>query len=104
MDLISNKRQEVDDLWREMTMYLMIHNSVAVVYQRKSGEVFTEEYPINLLGTDTGTDVTTFFDKGRLYRQSIQFVVPNVKMLFTGNKSLIEEVPVRIVNMTTGEE
>lgn len=96
IDIISDRRVEVDDIWRELVMFLYVKPNVAVKYHN-GDKINIEEYPIKLLDTDNTTDVDSFFDKGTVYRQTVSFEVTNVMMLFEGNDKLIETIPIRIV-------
>ena len=103
IDIISDKRVEVDDIWRELVMYLYINPNVDVTYGNGEDK-FTETYPIKLLDTDNTTDVESFSDRGVLYRQTISLEITNAKMLFKSDTKLIETIPLRIVEIEGGKE
>lgn len=103
IDIISDRRVEVDDIWRELVMYIYINPNVDVEYGNDEDK-FTLTYPIKLLDTDNTTDVESFSDKGNIYRQTISLEVTNVKMIFKTNTSLIESIPIRIVEFEGGNK
>ena len=103
IDIISDRRVDVDEIWREVTIVLLKNNSVAVEYNTE-GQVLVEEYPLKVVDTEFGRDVLSFFDKGVVYRQSIIVQMTNVRMLFVEKSKLIEEVPVRVIPIIIEQE
>lgn len=104
IDIISDRRNEVDDIWRELVMYLYLHNELSVIYSPGTEKEFEERFPIKLIDTDNTTDVSTFDDLGRLYRQTITFEVTNAKLLYDEEAKVIESIPVRIINLNKEDD
>lgn len=97
IDIISDKREEVDDIFRELSMYLLEHNSLEVEF---NGEmVDTEKFTITLVESDTTTDIETFSDRGRVYRQTITVEIREAKLLFERDVHLIRDIPVRFIKL-----
>lgn len=94
IDIWSDRKQEVDDIWRELVMFLYEDPEIEVEFDGLS-ELYS--YNTHLVQTDNTTDVATFYDKGRIYRQSINLEVRQAQMLFLSNVSLAERIPVRVV-------
>lgn len=101
IDIVSDKRVEVDGIWRELTYYLYVNSNIAVVLRFNDED---QEYLFNikLIETDNTTDVASFSDKGRLYRQTITIEIPDAKMIIDERVKLVEEFPVRVLEW--GEE
>lgn len=99
IDVISDRRFEVDEIWRELCMYLYLKPNVDVIYSKGTKEEFSESYPIKLMDTDNATDVMKFEEMGVIYRQTISIQVTNVQMIFDKEVNLIEDIPVRYLEM-----
>lgn len=102
IDIISNRRYEVDELWRELSMYLYLDANVSVIYSSGTENEFVEEYPLIMLDTDTTTDIESFEDKGIIYRQTITTILKDARLLFQKEAPLIQRVPIHFIK--PGEE
>lgn len=102
IDIISDRRHEVDEIWRELVMYLYLYKEIEVNYSPDTPEETVQKYYIELLDTDNTTDIDTFGDNGRVYRQTLSLQVSNVQMIFNKEIKLIEQIPLRIVDMNGG--
>lgn len=96
IDVISNSRYEVDEIWREISMYLYLNPNIPVIYSEGTENEFVEEYPLLILDTDNVTDVDTFTTNGIIYRQTITAQLQDAKLLFHKNRNLIEEIPIHV--------
>lgn len=98
IDIVSDRRVEVDGIWRELVMYLATHNEICVHYDYGEGDI-PEKYPIRLMDTDNTTDVSEFSNIGRVYRQTISIEIPQAKLIFIEPVYLIKDFPVRVINL-----
>lgn len=89
----SDRRSEVDDIYRELMMYLVTDNPHITL--KLDGMEVPEEFFILVTDTDTSTDVDSFSDKGRLYTQNIMVDIPNAKLIFSRNARLARDIPIR---------
>lgn len=103
IDIISDKRREVDGIWRELVMYLYTSPNIKVHYDYGEGG-FDELYPLKLMDTDNTTDVETFSNIGRIYRQTIDVEVPHAKLLFIDPVNIIKEFPIRFIELGDSED
>ena len=97
IDVISDRRYEVDEIWRELTMFFHKNNGVEITYE-SNGQVSSQIYDLLVLDTEPGGDVSTFFNNGIIWRQTIRVLVRNVRMLFARSVPIIEEIPVRVID------
>ena len=77
----SDRRREVDDIYRELMMYLMTDNPHIEVMME--GMEVPEKFVLEVTDTDTTTDVDSFADRGRIYTQNILVDVPEAQLLFS---------------------
>lgn len=103
IDIVSDKRREVDGIWRELVMFLHNHNGLNVHYDYGE-EGFDEQYVIHLMDTDNTTDVTEFQNVGRIYRQTIDVEIPDARMLFVDKLDIVKEFPVRVIELEEDED
>lgn len=104
IDIVSDRRFEVDEIWREVSMYLYVHNSLPVIYSPNTEEEFEEDYEIRLTDTDNATDVETHDDNGVIYRQTITVEIHNAKLLFDRSTPVVKEIPVRFIKINMDKE
>lgn len=97
IDIISDRREEVDEIWREVSMLLYVQPNVEVIYSEGTKEQFSELYPIRLLSTDNTTDVESFEELGIIYRQTISVQVTNAQLLFDKTVRDIKCIPIRLI-------
>lgn len=91
----SDKRREVDDIYRELMMYLITDNPEITVFME--GMNVPEKFPIHVTDTDTSTDVDSFADRGRLYTQNIMLDIEDAHLLFSRDIRLAKDIPIRTV-------
>jgi hypothetical protein len=103
IDILSDKRVEVDGIWRELVMYLYTRPNLAVKFLFDEEE-YVEEFPIKMMETDNTTDIEDFNDKGRLYRQTLNIEIPQAKLIFDRTVSIVEEIPIHIVELGDGSD
>lgn len=91
----SDRRTEVDDIYRELMMYLMTDNPHIVVMM--DGMDKPEEFLLEVTDTDSTTDVDSFADRGRIYTQNILVDVPDAQMLFSREFPISKNLEVRSI-------
>lgn len=91
----SDRRTEVDDIYREMMMYLMTDNPHIVVMM--DGMDKPEEFLLEVTDTDSTTDVDSFADRGRIYTQNILVDVPDAQLLFSREFPISKNIEVRSI-------
>lgn len=93
----SDRRSEVDDIYRELMMYLLTDNPHIKI--QLEGMDVPEEFYIHVVDTDTSTDVDSFSDRGRLYTQNIMIDVQDAQLIFSRNVTLAKNIEIRTVNL-----
>ena len=96
MDIYSDKRVEVDDIWREIIQFFYTDPEIDVHFE---GLEIPYKYVVWLVDTDNTTDVSSFSDKGRIHRQTINLEVRQAQMLFTKYLKAVREIPLRMVEI-----
>ena len=91
----SDRRSEVDDIYRELMMYLLTDNPHITI--QLEGMETPEEFYIQVTDTDTSTDVDSFSDRGRLYTQNIMIDIPDAQLIFSRNFTIAKDIPIRSV-------
>ena len=91
----SDRRSEVDDIYRELMMYLLTDNPHITI--QLEGMETPEEFYIHVTDTDTSTDVDSFSDKGRLYTQNIMIDIPAAQLIFSRNFTIAKDIQIRSV-------
>lgn len=91
----SDRRQEVDDIYRELMMYLMTDNPHIEVMME--GMEVPEKFVLEVTDTDTTTDVDSFADRGRIYTQNILVDVPEAQLLFSKEFPIASKIEPRFV-------
>lgn len=100
IDIWSDRREEVDDIWRELIQFFLEEPEIDVQFEGL-GEY--ESFPLKIVDTDNTSDITAFSDRGRLYRQTINMEVPQAKLLFLEGKNLVKSIPIRMVDLGNSE-
>lgn len=96
MDIYSDKREEVDDIWREICQLFYIDPEIDVHFD---GIEIPYKYVCFLVDTDNTTDVSSFSDRGRIHRQTINLEVRQAQMLFVEHEKSVKEIPLRVVEL-----
>nr|DAM96459.1 MAG TPA: hypothetical protein [Caudoviricetes sp.] len=91
----SDRRREVDDIYRELMMYLMTDNPHIEVMME--GMEVPEKFVLEVTDTDTTTDVDSFADRGRIYTQNILVDVPEAQLLFSKEFPIASKIEPRFV-------
>lgn len=91
----SDRRTEVDDIYRELMMYLITDNPHITVMM--DGMDVPENFVLEVTDTDSTTDVDSFSDKGRIYTQNILVDVPEAQLLFSREFPIAQSIEVRSV-------
>lgn len=98
VDILSDRRVEVDGIWRELVMYLYLNPNVEVEFFFEN-KPFKEEFPIKIMDTDNTTDVQDFSNTGRMYRQTINLEIQQAKLLFIDRVNVVEKFPLRVIEL-----
>lgn len=93
----SDRRREVDDIYRELMMYLMTDNPHIEVMME--GMEVPEKFVLEVTDTDTTTDVDSFADRGRIYTQNILVDVPEAQLLFSKEFPIASKIEPRFVSI-----
>lgn len=88
-------RKELDDIFREMIMYLTTDNPHIDV--KLEGMDEPEKFVIKVTDTDTSTDIDSFDDKGRLYSQNIMLDIPEAQLLFSREVPLTKDIKIKSI-------
>ena len=91
----SDRRSEVDDIYRELIMYLLTDNPHITI--QLEGMDKPEQFYIHVTDTDTSTDVDSFSDRGKLYTQNIMIDIQDAQLIFSRDIKLAKNIPVRIL-------
>lgn len=90
----SDKRKEVDDIYRELLMFLSYDEPYLRV--KVEYEDVTEDFTLNITDTSTDIDTSSFTDSGRMYRQDIILEIDNAKLWYKGREfSPVKNIPIR---------
>lgn len=93
LSIWSDRRKEVDDIYREFLMMFFVDNPYLKV---EVEEEYIEEFSLQLIDSTTNIDTTSFLEKGRLYRQDIIIELPNAKLFYDGESSeLMKNIDLR---------
>lgn len=102
IDLVSNRREECDDLFRETIQFILEDNYLNVPFNFGDDTKYYE-FAIRLEDTDNLTEQSEFSDKGRLYKQIIT-VSLQAQFLYTEDIAKISSIPIRYVDAKTMED
>jgi hypothetical protein len=91
----SDKRREVDDIYRELIMYLITDNPYISV--QLEGMTEPQEFALQVVDSDTSTDVDSFSDKGRIYTQNIMVDVPSAQLIFSKDYPIASNIEIRTI-------
>lgn len=89
----SDRRREVDDIFRELIMYLTTDNPMIEV--KFEGRDEAEKFVIEVVDTDDGTDIDSFGDRGRLYTTHILIDVKEAQLVFDNYSPRSKDIKVR---------
>lgn len=102
IDIWSDKRQEVDDIWREIIMMFYEEPEIDVSFE---GLTEIQSYVVHLVESDNTSDISSFYNVGRMWRQTISLEVRQAQMIFTSDAPLVEKIPIRVVSLKdSGDE
>lgn len=100
IDIWSDRRDESDNIWREVLMYLNLDNGISITYS----PTVSQDYPITIVNTDVDINYNEFEDIGKLYRNIITVKIHNAKLIFNKSINLVKEIPVRTITLTSDEK
>lgn len=106
IDIISDKRTEVDDIFRELAMFLYESGVLKVEFSMGEGlEPVIRDFTLTVLDNNPGTDYASFSDRGKLYKETINVEIPNAELIFLQSAKTVIDIPVRIyTKMGEGEQ
>lgn len=97
IDIMSDRRVEVDDIFRELAMYLYESGVLDVEFSMGEGvEPLTRQFALTLMDNNPATDYASFSDKGKLYRETLNVEIPNAELLFVKTAKTVLDIPVRL--------
>lgn len=91
----SDKLEETDDIFRELIMYLVTDNPHISI--QLEGMIKPQQFMLEVTDTDSGTDPSSFDDKGKIYTQHILVDVTEAQLFFSRDIKLAREIPIRVV-------
>lgn len=100
LDLYSNSREEVDDLWRELVREMLDNRTLNVDVIWDDNKKVRYQFPIALRTSPVdNTDVLRFTDTNKLYRITQDFVIEQAKLFFAekpeSGDGLIHSIPIK---------
>lgn len=101
IDIVSDRRVEVDGIWRELVMYLYTNPLIDVEFGGKTP--FVEQFPLKLMDTDNTTDIEDFSNTGRIYRQTLTVEIPQAQLFFLDSANLVRNIPIRTIQLDEEE-
>lgn len=75
----SDKRVQVDDIYREFVMLFFVDEPYIRV---QVDDTNTEDFSLILVDSEFNADTTSFSDRGRVYRQDIMIELPSAKLFY----------------------
>lgn len=104
ISIISDRRREVDDIFRELAMFLHEEDSLTVSFLGNEGEEpIKRDFTVLMLDNNDTTDYASFKDRGRLYKEVINIEIPNAMLIFESKEKTVLDIPVRIYTMEDEE-
>lgn len=97
LDIVSDRRKEVDDIFRELAMLLYEEPTLSVKFNDGSEEPFIRDFTIHIQDNSTMTEYGSMDDRGKLYREIINIEIPNARLLFIEGASRVNVIPIRMV-------
>lgn len=94
VDIWSDKRKEVDAIWREILQFLFEEPNLEVIFE---GLDLPEEFEMEIINSDNTSDIMAFTKTNNLHRATLTIEVPRAKLLFKDKTYLVKEFPVRII-------
>lgn len=104
IDIYSDRRREVDDIFKELCMFLYINDSLHVVFNLSDTVALEEDYTLKLIDNQSQTDFSSFDDKGRLYRETINLEIQNADLPFLKDSPVVSHIPIHQYVIEKGEE
>ena len=102
IDIYSDKRIEVDELFKELSFYLYMNDSLHVEFNLSDDTVLEEDYTIKVIDNQSQTDFSSFEDKGRLYRETLNVEIPNADLPFIYTSKTVKQIPIHQYVMKRG--
>ena len=100
IDIFSDKREDVDGIWRELVQTFIENPLIKVHFD---GLEETWEFACFITDSDNTSDVNSFTDVGRLWRETITIEVRNASMVFKRESDLAKAIPVKVVTFDSNE-
>lgn len=96
----SDSRHQVDDIFRELIMYISTDNPVLSLYLPDIEPEFLEDeyldFNLRLLDVDTTIDTSKFVNQGRIYKQHLIITVDEARLFFARTAKLVKNNPVNV--------
>lgn len=99
--IYSDNRREVDDIFRELLMYITTDNPILEV---DFGYGKPDKFSMIVTDIDENTDVESFTDKGKLYTSNIILEIKEAQLVFLSTSKLTKEIPIRVTILHKSQE
>lgn len=97
IDIVSDRRKEVDDIFRELAMMLYEEPTLSVNFDDGSDEPFIRDFTIHIQDNSTMTEYGGMDDRGKLYREVINIEIQNARLIFIEGAKRVNSIPIRLV-------
>ena len=94
LSIWSDRREEVDDIFRELSMYLYNQPDIDVKFE---GIEQIHSYATRLVNTRNLSEPVNLENTGYIYRQVIDLIVPNADLIFVDDIVRVKDINVRTV-------
>lgn len=94
IDIYSDKRIEVDELFKELSFYLYMNDSLHVEFNLSDDTILEEDYTIKVIDNQSQTDFSSFDERGRLYRETLNVEIPNADLPFIYTSKTVRHIPI----------
>ena len=102
IDVWSDRRYEVDSILQELLLFFAEEPYLCI-----KEENVEKPYTIPFVVTEaipTNTDLSSFSDTGKLYRQTITIEAKGAPLIFPKSSKLVHSIPIRLVQMWRDED
>lgn len=99
VDIWSDLRIEVDDIYRELLMFLFEEPNLTLELEELKDVEWAEDFYIRVLDSDLASDFAEMERSGILYRNTILLEIENARLFFTRNVKPVKEIPIRYIDI-----
>lgn len=101
VDIWSDRRYEVDEILKELLLYFMEEPNLEV---EEPNVDYTYSFPMTITELNSDVDVSSFDEKGVLYRQTISLEINNARLLYPNAEKVVKRFALRIVTVNAQGE